>query len=205
MSGDIPVVVTKNPVVVLKSPIDMPPTLVKEIGSSSLSHGFVLVGCRVESMQHNVVKTSCSGKMCDRQRVNEWNGIKGCGCFGISPNTTSLVVQHTIMITHGSKEIFMKDFSSIKYNALFMDGDFPFKCKQHMFQMSTVFVNLTESMENCFELINSNGGFTVVGWYRRGEISDQTMVEVNNLDESKNSYGKKQLVELVPVILLTTL
>ena len=40
----------------------------------------------------------------------------------------------------GSREIKMEDFSSIKFNFLFMDGDFPFKCKEHMFKMTTAHV-----------------------------------------------------------------
>ena len=188
MSGDIPVLVTKNPVLILKSPLVMISTQVKEKIASNVSHGFVLVGCQVESMQQDVVSTSCSGRMCDRQRVNDWYGIKGCGCFGMSGNATSLVVQHVIIMQHGSREIKMKDFSSIKFNSLFMDGDFPFKCKEHMFKMTTAYVELTECMEKCIEYVNSNGGFTVVGWYRRGEISDQTMVEVSTLNDTGKPY-----------------
>ena len=131
--------------------------------------------------------------MCDCQIINDWNVTKGCGCYGMSGNNNSLVVQHAITICHASKEIMMKDFSSIKFNTLFMDGDFPFKCNEHMFQMSTAYEKLTKCMENCLHVINSNGGFTVVDWYRCGEISDQTMVEVGNLDESTKNYGKEEI------------
>ena len=193
MSGDIPVVVTRNPVLILKSPPVMICTQVNERVDANVSHGFVFVGCQVESMQQDVVSTSCSGRMCDRQKVNDWNGIKGCGCYGMSGNATCLVVQHLIVMQNGSREIKMKDFSSIKFNSLFMDGDFPFKCKEHMFQMTTAYVELTECIEKCIEYINTNGGFTVIGWYRRGEINDQTMVEVSTLNDTGKPYEKAKI------------
>jgi hypothetical protein len=39
---------------------------------------------------------SSSGNQCDHQRITDWLGIKGCGCYDISTNSTSLVSQHTI-------------------------------------------------------------------------------------------------------------
>ena len=44
-----------------------------------------------------------------------------------------------------------------------------------------------ESMERCIELINNNGGFTVVGWYKRGVINDKSMITTNaNANTSNN-------------------
>ena len=49
-SGDISVLVSKNSLLILKSPLVMLPTLVNEMIESKVSCGFVLVGCQVESM-----------------------------------------------------------------------------------------------------------------------------------------------------------
>ena len=38
-------------------------------------------------------------------------------------------------------------------------------------------------LENCIELINDNGGLTVVGWYKRGVINDKSIIspqKINN-------------------------
>jgi len=36
---------------------------------------------------------------------------------------------------------------------------------------------LYDSIDNVTEYINNNGGFTVIGWYKRGEINDQSNLE----------------------------
>ena len=43
-----------------------------------------------------------------------------------------------------------------------------------------------EAIENCIELINDNGGFTVTGWYKRGSINDKGLIAPPS---SNNSNG----------------
>lgn len=193
MSRDIPVLETRNPLILLKTPDEMLPMPMNKTISGNASSAFVCVGCQVNSWQQNVLSTSCSGKMCDRQRIKDWNAIKGCGCYGMLSNGTSLVVEHSIEVTCGDEVFRMPEFTSLKFNKLFMVGDFPFASKLAKFQMTEAFFDLTVSMDKCIDLINANGGFTVIGWYRRGEISDQSMVQVNDVETT--GVGQKRQVD----------
>ena len=44
-------------------------------------------------------------------------------------------------------------------------------------------MNMLTALENCIELINDIGGFTVVGWYKRGNINGKSPIvfrKINN-------------------------
>ena len=56
--------------------------------------------------------------------------------------------------------------------------------------MTNAYFNLLDCIENCIDLINENGGFTVVGWYKRGVINDRAMVSNNgNGGAANNQFG----------------
>ena len=38
------------------------------------------------------------------------------------------------------------------------------------------------------ELVNNNGGFTIIGWYKRGNIADRTIV-YQNKNANESSYA----------------
>jgi hypothetical protein len=100
--------------------------------------------------------------------------IKGCGCYCMNPNSTSLVIQHAISITTVlSEELTMEEFSSSKFMQLYLNGEIPGTCKLYMLQMTKAAMNLHITIENCIHLINQNGGFTIIGLYKRGSINDR--------------------------------
>ena len=69
------------------------------------------------------IKTSRSVILCDHQIVNDWLGTKVCGCYGMSPNSTSLDTHHAINIKIGTgDDLNMSDFSSLKFLQFFFAG-----------------------------------------------------------------------------------
>ena len=52
--------------------------------------------------------------------------------------------------------------------------------------MTDEFFDLLDAIENVISHINDNGGFTVVGWYRRGTINDRTLVESRSSNNTTN-------------------
>ena len=48
-------------------------------------------------------------------------------------------------------------------------------------------MKLIEAIENCIELIYSHGGFCIVGWYKRGQITDKSMITAVALNPLLNS------------------
>ena len=136
------------------------------------------------------IKTSCSGNLCDRQRITDWLGSKGCGCYGMSTNSTSLAIQHAITIrTALDGKLTMTDFSSLRFSKLYTTGEIPESCKLYMLQVTEASMNMFNALENCAQLINSQGGFTVVGWYKKGLINDKSLIVVQNINNGGNAAG----------------
>ena len=44
-----------------------------------------------------------------------------------------------------------------------------------MLQLNDSFMNIFESLDVCITLINNNGGFSIVGWYKR-RINDKVLL-----------------------------
>ena len=143
-------------------------TAINQEIESNTSLGFIFNNVSLSVDYSSVIKTSCSGNLCDCQRVNDWLGVKGCGCYGISPNNSSLVIQHALsMTTSQNGSMNMDDFSSLKFSKLYLNGEIPGSCKLYMLQLTDCSMKLFESIDDCIYLINTHGGFYVVGWYKR--------------------------------------
>ena len=101
----------------------------------------------------------------------------------MSTNSSSLVVQHAIEVrTVTGGDLFMSDFSSMKFSKLYLKKDIPGSCKLYSLQLTQASIDLFEAAENCIQLINNNGGFVVVGWYKRGQITDKSLIAARNLN-----------------------
>lgn len=62
--------------------------------------------------------------------------------------------------------------------------------------VTTTYEKLVISIDNVMEYVNNHGGFTVVGWYRRGEIKDISSEEiVHHVDSSEVGY---KIISLYP-------
>ena len=68
-----------------------------------------------------------------------------------------------------------------------MSGDIP-KCKIYMLQLTDSSMNMITSLEECVQLIDDNGGFAWVGWYKRGVINDKILIAARNIN-GVNSRG----------------
>ena len=177
MRCDIPLIVSYQPAILLKFPSTIRSIPMNIEIESNTSSAFVYNSTDIEINFTTAVKTSCSGNLCDRQRISDWNGIKGCGCYGMPPNSTSLAIQHAISISTINSESFrMDDFSSRKFSSLYLTDVIPGSVKLYMLQITNAYIEIIESITNCVNLINENGGFTVIGWYKKGLINDKSMI-----------------------------
>ncbi len=50
------------------------------------------------------------------------------------------------------------------------------------------YYKLQYCIDNVLEYVNTNGGFTVIGWYKRGEINDISIDDSQNVVESENIW-----------------
>ena len=96
MRGDIPLIKTHYPLIVMKRPIlkDSIP-IRKEIGNHS-SMAFVLVGMKIKINRSTPIKTTCGGLLCDKQRCSDWNGTRGCGCYHFCNDISNIAFEHSV-------------------------------------------------------------------------------------------------------------
>ena len=117
------------------------------------------------------IKTSCYGNIFDCQIVKDWLGTKVCGCYGMSPNSTSLAIQHIINIKTGTDDdLNMSEFSLLKFLQLYLSSDIPGSCKLYMLRLTEAGINMFNTIDACINLINSRSGFTLIEWYKTWSI-----------------------------------
>ena len=93
-----------------------------------------------------------------------------------------MIVDHTLNITHISlnEHMHISNFSSVKFSLLYQTAVFSTQVRQISLDLTDAYFDLEDAVNTNIELINDNGGFTVSGWYKRGEINDRTIVHQNN-------------------------
>ena len=159
----------------------------------NLTRGFVLNKCSVEIVSAEVLATACSGLFCDRQRTLELLRTgKKCGCYFMRSIASNLSIVHTIKIQEENEEaeaLKIEEFSSFKFSRLYLTEYFPKSTQRISFDAgSNNMEALYTSMDNVINFYNENGGFTIVGWYKRGEINDSVQTENEKVTSSIMNY-----------------
>ena len=70
----------------------------------------------------------------------------------------------------------MLNFSSVKFSKLYLDSYIPSSVKIRHLRMTEAYFELLDKINQVVDFINRNGGWTVVGWYKRGVINDRALV-----------------------------
>ena len=108
---DIPMISSHVPVILLKYPTRVS---AYQINDESEAKNPIFFPTKVLKLSINFsapMKISCSGNLCDRQRVTYWLCSKGCCYYGMFSNRTSLVIQYAITVQNSSHGPFhMNDF-----------------------------------------------------------------------------------------------
>ena len=65
-----------------------------------------------------------------------------------------------------------------------MSVEIPGLCKLYMLQLTKASMNILNFLEDYIHLINDNGEFSVVGWYQRGVINDESLI--TSRDENRD-------------------
>ena len=80
----------------------------------------------------------------------------------------------------------MDDFSSLSFSNLYLKKPLSSSVKSNHLDFTEEFFKLQKCVGDVVELINSNGGFSVVGWYKNGSINDVSHEEAQNQVESSD-------------------
>ena len=92
----------------------------------------------------------------------------------------------------------IENFTSLKFSKLFLDHDLPLSLTCNRLDNTEESFNLEDSIDSVLQYINETGGFTVVGWYKRGDIVDVSKESKNQEDRVIASEITYQLVVIKP-------
>ena len=194
MRNDIPLIESGYPFILLKTPSRFPTVSINEIIGPNISRPFV---SNTVSLSIDMVypqSTQCSGLLCDRQRVNDWNSTHiGCGCYGMLSNASNVALIHSISAaTRTNTNLFMDNFSSLRFQQLYMQTVIPLGIKHYRFRIGGDLMDrLLDAIDECIQFINMNGGLTIVGWYKRGVINDRSMIIQASNNNTFNGQAKQ--------------
>ena len=192
MPDGVPSIESRFPVAVMKTPSKLTkvPINYSIVGGESMA--FCLNGCRIESQAITPEETGCAGRFCDKQRIVEVMQFnQGCACYSYDSRRTNAVIDHTLNIKHHSLEetIHVANYSSAKFSLLYQTAVFSSQIRSTALDLTDEYFELEEAVNNAIELINDNGGFTVIGWYKRGNIADRTILHQNKVNSEGKAYA----------------
>jgi hypothetical protein len=190
MSNDIPMLETRYPVVVMRPPRLHIESRVELDVIGNTSKAFCLNGCTITIKSSTPEETNCSGLLCDKQRIHEIasRSNQGCGCYSMLSRRSTLVLEHSLEIESSDFRWnhYCEHYSSNKFSMLYQSSPFSSSVTASNLQFTDEYYLMVEKIESVMNYINTNGGFTVIGWYKRGKINDQSIVsETNNRNNNE--------------------
>ena len=58
--------------------------------------GFLLNSVQINVNRSVPIQTICGGFLCDKQRVQDWNEQRGCGCYNMTQYRSNLVIKYSV-------------------------------------------------------------------------------------------------------------
>lgn len=199
LANEIPIIESNSSLLICKHSM-LNDINIDESVTEQCTRGFIMNNCEVKVKRAEVVASNCSGSFCDRQRTSELLKTgKKCGCYVMRGTCSNLAVIHTIEVVpyHEGTTFSMDEFSSMKFSLLYLQEYFPKSTQRISFDLTENEDNLYESIDNVMNYYNINGGFTVVGWYKRGEVNDVAQME-ESTEKVSSSIVTKHITSIYP-------
>ena len=202
MRGDIPLIKTHYPLIVMKRPsLKNSIQIRKEIGNHN-SLAFVMVGMNINLNRSTPIKNTCGGLLCDKQRCSDWNGTCRCGCYNVSDDISNIAFEHSVFFEIGNDFVQHHDFSSKKFSLFYLKKRLPSTVTVNALTMTQEYFDIEDAIKNVVKLINDNGGCTVTGWYKHGLLTDKSLLEVppSNVVSTEVASGQinYHIVQILP-------
>lgn len=170
LQGDIPLVNTSKPLYPLVNS-GFPPVVPLVVPEAGKQRYFYLKNVSVQLTKVEAIKGSCTGTLCDRQGRIMQTG--GCGCLYYN-RTCSVVLDMTVTFTatdtNGYEHQYsVPHFRSWRTSKIFIHP-------MALTADTSVYVTHTREIRdvaaNIKNIVNEHEGWTIVGWYRKGEVVD---------------------------------
>ena len=115
------------------------------------------------------------GRFCDRVDIAIAKNGQQCGCLQSGYTTSSIVAQFNVTLKTTRDKI-SEPYSIANFRSLRTTEYFVTNLDEFGMQNASVLdeqvLNIREKIKAMVEMINSNGGWTMVGWFRKGEVKD---------------------------------
>ena len=125
---------------------------------------FHLKGSKLELCTLTFVDSKCSRLFCDRQNLE--NGRKACGCFSHKSSRSCIVMQMNFLFTTQTSETrLIEKFSSHQFFQFLTKGFLSLDIRSSQLQNGNdAYDDIIDSIEDIFEVINDDGGWSITGW-----------------------------------------
>jgi hypothetical protein len=171
------VITTDRPLEVLVEP-PLPIRPLKTDNVVDSMRYFVMEGKVMRLGRENVVtpiQTLCNGRACDRLQSYNCPTAK-CGCWGqVARGDTlakNVVLVQDFCFNDGSDKIVsVNNFTSLKFSKQLFAKSQMLTVKDDL-QKDAVFYELQKAYRNVVKYVNVNGGWTIVGWYKRSRVTE---------------------------------
>ena len=200
IGNDTPIVSSGRSALVRSSPRAYLPVPITNV-ISNVTKAFTIndVSIRLDFVS---VESSCSGFFCDRQNCKTvmTDNKKKCGCYVLQNRNAniSFCFDLTFRSRTTQEELFsVTDFSSYQFMNRFLTSRLPSTVQLAQLQAHRSIDTIVDSVNDMITAINQDGGFTIFGWYKRGEINDQG---ITNEAESTNVQSGSVSFHVVHII-----
>ena len=110
---------------------------------------------------------------------------------------SSIGFQHDVTSTLNSGDtISMSGFSSAKFSKLYLSANFSPNTNVDQLEFTSEFFEIMNHLEQVVDYIHDNGGFTIIGWYKRGVINDRSLCQNNTSAGNNNSSSNNESIEV---------
>ena len=178
LGNEVPLLESRGSLIIYNDPNRFLEVRIDNGLSQNVTRAFVLNNTRIEIKSSHAVATKCSGFFCDGQRAQEIiKGRRGCGCYSMETRLSNITMAHNILVTSEFHEPMfrMQNFSSVQFTRMSLSptGLFPPTIRISSSETIRTMTKVEDSIDAVIDYVNDHGGFTIVDWYKRGEINDQ--------------------------------
>ena len=177
LERDSPILETRNAFIVLQKPALLPNIRINENLTQGIARAFVLNGVTLNVHGSVPMATNCGGLFCDKQNVVEsQRNDRGCGCFTTLCRRSNIAFLWLleVVLPCGKTIIELNDFTSFRFDMLFMQEALPNNVTVNSMDCTDEKDLFDVSVQSLVKYFNRKGGFSVIGWYKRGEVNDQS-------------------------------
>ena len=102
-----------------------------------------------------------------------------------------LALVHSVSLKKDSEVVVsMRKFSSNKFSKIYLTKYISPNVKVRELRHTQAYFDLIDKINQVVAYINSNGGFTVIGWFKRGTINDKAFTSNDQTNNNRNPDGE---------------